>query len=200
MKNNHLQLTKKKKEDRQTNFRSKSQKQISKHCLDYVPELDDDTSQLNNNNFDESSFSEIIHDSHFESANDFMENPILSAYESGKLEYSSISSSSNLDNVKSKFVEVDMMVSNLRQAEIQVLNSTNVDDVFKRIIYTLVEMVIEELNTMSGDKDRLPEIVSRKTHIVLLSSLATCICLAFMILLLCNGGSGSFIQPPPPPT
>ncbi|KAL7220837.1 hypothetical protein ACSBR2_013683 [Camellia fascicularis] len=93
-------------------------------------------------------------------------------------------------------VEAEVVVNHLKQAQIQVMNSTNADLQSKKLLNALIEVVIEEFNALPEEKDRLSELVSTKTRVVFTIFLLWIIAVS-MFLHFSSRGKSSFSEPPP---
>lgn len=93
-------------------------------------------------------------------------------------------------------VEAEVVVNHLKQAQIQVMNSTNADLQSKKLLNALIEVVIEEFNALPEEKDRLSELVSMKTRVVFTIFLLWIVAVS-MFLHFSSRGQSSFSEPPP---
>ncbi|XP_047325036.1 uncharacterized protein LOC124928826 [Impatiens glandulifera] len=152
------------------------------------------------------SFSEEIHDEAqiLQSFKNFTESPIPTVSPSSSSSAITVhkdeagkTTTIDSDCGMSRFIEVEIVISYLREARLQILNSVHVDGGSKSIVDALIDLVISNLDGMSGDnKDRLPNLVTVKTHILFLL-FATCILVAFMIALFSTRGPERLTEPPP---
>ncbi|KAF5950809.1 hypothetical protein HYC85_012802, partial [Camellia sinensis] len=93
-------------------------------------------------------------------------------------------------------VEAEVVVNHLKQARIQVMNSTNADLQSKKLLNALIEVVIEEFNALPEEKDRLSELVSMKTRVVFMIFLVWVVAV-LMFLHFSSRGQSSFSELPP---
>ncbi|KAI8010939.1 hypothetical protein LOK49_LG06G03410 [Camellia lanceoleosa] len=93
-------------------------------------------------------------------------------------------------------VEAEVVVNHLKQARIQVMNSTSADLQSKKLLNALIEVVIEEFNALPEEKDRLSELVSMKTRVVFMIFLLWIVAVS-MFLHFSSRGQSSFSVPPP---
>ncbi|GMP76295.1 hypothetical protein CsSME_00033037 [Camellia sinensis var. sinensis] len=192
----------------------KSQK-ISKKCLDSVfTSVSEDVSfKSPKGSIEFSSLSEISEDHQFDkSAESFISslNPVLSpSSETVALSdltplssaiadvsvchYRSAETKNSIDIVA---VEAEMVVNHLKQARIQVMNSTSADLQCKKLLDTLIEVVIGEFNALPEEKDRFAELVLTKTPVVFLSFLLWILAVS-VVFLFSSGVQSSFSEPPP---
>ncbi|CAL5395788.1 unnamed protein product [Camellia sinensis] len=93
-------------------------------------------------------------------------------------------------------VEAEVVVNHLKQARIQVMNSTSADLQSKKLLNALIEVVIEEFNALPEEKDRLSQLVSMKTRVVFMIFLLWIVAVS-MFLHFSSRGQSSFSEPPP---
>ncbi|KAJ8534957.1 hypothetical protein K7X08_016685 [Anisodus acutangulus] len=74
-------------------------------------------------------------------------------------------------DVKFGFVEAEMAVKYLREAQMQVVNATDVDIRYKKLLDAVMNIVVEEFYGLPQDKDCYNKLVSRKFHLVTLTFL-----------------------------
>lgn len=76
-----------------------------------------------------------------------------------------------ISDVKFGFVEAEMAVKYLREAQMQVVNATDIDIRYKKLLDALMNTVVEEFYGLPDDKDWYNNIVSKKFHLVTLTFL-----------------------------
>ncbi|KAI8002499.1 Protein SINE3 [Camellia lanceoleosa] len=172
----------------------KSQK-ISKKCLDSVfTSVSEDVSfKSPKGSIEFSSLSEISEDHQFdESAESFISslNPVLSPS-------SETVALSDLTPLSSAIADVS--VCHYRSAETK--NSIDIvaveaEMVCKKLLDTLIEVVIGEFNALPEEKDRFAELVLTKTQVVFLSFLLWILAVS-VVFLFSSGVQSSFSEPPP---
>ncbi|KAF3456373.1 hypothetical protein FNV43_RR01023 [Rhamnella rubrinervis] len=69
-----------------------------------------------------------------------------------------------VDGSKYGSLEAEIVVNVLRQARAEVLNFANMESRSKKLLDTLIEIVIEDLQTVSPERDRFAELLSGKTR------------------------------------
>ncbi|KAL7252227.1 hypothetical protein ACSBR1_013973 [Camellia fascicularis] len=220
MKEHQLQTPKK--EHQHSNIRrskaisehSKKPRRISQKCLNSV------FTSVSEDLIEFSSISEISEDNQLrESAESFIASPnqvistsletfspsdltpLSSTITVGKDEVVDVSeshcrSAESKKSVDIVSVEAEVVVNHLKQAQIQVMNSTNADLQSKKLLNALIEVVIEEFNALPEEKDRLSELVSTKTRVVFTIFLLWIIAVS-MFLHFSSRGKSSFSEPPP---
>lgn len=76
-----------------------------------------------------------------------------------------------IGDVKFGFVEAEMAVKYLREAQMQVVNATDIDIRYKKLIDAVMNTVVEEFYGLPQDKDWYNAVVSKKFHLVTLTFL-----------------------------
>ncbi|CAN4123461.1 unnamed protein product [Withania somnifera] len=76
-----------------------------------------------------------------------------------------------LTDAKFGFVEAEMAVKHLREAQMQLVNATDIDIRYKKLLDTLINTVAEEFYGLPEDKDWYNNIGSKKLHLVTLTFL-----------------------------
>ncbi|XP_016433811.1 uncharacterized protein LOC107760296 [Nicotiana tabacum] len=114
-------------------------------------------------------------------------------------EYTGSNSSSGVSqssDVKIGFVEAEMAVKYLREAQMQLVNATDVDVRYKKLLDAVVNTLVEEFYGLPEDKDWYNTLISKKFHVVTLAFLLWIIAI-FIGLLFRSGGKQSFYGPLP---
>ncbi|KAH7858820.1 hypothetical protein Vadar_028393 [Vaccinium darrowii] len=93
-------------------------------------------------------------------------------------------------------VEVEMVVHHLKQAQIRLMSSANSDLQTKKLLDTLIGLVIEEFTALPEEKDQFSELVSLKTRVVY-TSFFLWILVVCLVLLFSFRVQSSFNEPPP---
>lgn len=78
---------------------------------------------------------------------------------------------SQISDVRFGFVEAEMAVKYLREAQMQMVNATDIDIRYKKLLDAVMNTVIEEFYGLPEDKDWCNAIVAKKFHLVTLSFL-----------------------------
>ncbi|KAM3320241.1 protein SINE3 [Capsicum chacoense] len=78
---------------------------------------------------------------------------------------------SQISDAKFGFVEAEMSVKCLREAQVQVVNATDIDIRYKKLIDAVMNTVAEEFYGLPEDEDWINAIVSKKFHLVTLTFL-----------------------------
>ncbi|XWS08479.1 hypothetical protein CRYUN_Cryun40dG0005600 [Craigia yunnanensis] len=66
---------------------------------------------------------------------------------------------------KTGSVEVEIMVNLLKQARLQALNSIDMENKSKKVLDALIKSTINDFYSLPQEKDKLPELVSRKAYV-----------------------------------
>ncbi|KAL6970220.1 hypothetical protein U1Q18_029922, partial [Sarracenia purpurea var. burkii] len=93
-------------------------------------------------------------------------------------------------------VDAEMVVHHLKQARVQIRNSTNADLQSKKLLDALIEGVIEDFNALPAETDRFAELVSMKTRVVFVSFFMWILAVS-AVLIFSSGVRNSFTEPPP---
>lgn len=81
------------------------------------------------------------------------------------------SGTTQISDVKFGFVEAEMAVKYLREAQMQVVNATDIDIRYKKLLDAVMNTVIVEFYGLPEDKDWCNTLVSKKIHLVTLTFL-----------------------------
>ena len=112
---------------------------------------------------------------------------------------SSHGGSNEISNSKTSSLEAEITISFLKKTKTQLLSLSEIDPQSKKLLDTLVEMVIEILIQMQPKaKDTIEELISAKTPVVLACILLLLLVIAMQILLFNSAPRNSFGKPPPP--
>ncbi|XP_062096518.1 uncharacterized protein LOC133802264 [Humulus lupulus] len=115
------------------------------------------------------------------------------------LEPSSHGGFNEISNSKTSSLEAEITISLLRKTKTQLLSLSEVDPQSKRLLDTLVEMVIEMLIQMQPEeKDIIEELISAKARVVFVCVLLFVLVMAIRNLLFNSAPRNSFGKPPPP--
>lgn len=101
-----------------------------------------------------------------------------------------------VDGSNSGSLEAEIVVGVLRRARTEVSNFADMDSRSKKLLDALIEIVIQDLNTLPLQGDRFADLLSAKTRIVFLCWLLWILVLA-VILFSSSGASGSSTRPLP---
>ncbi|XAR49706.1 hypothetical protein NMG60_11032983 [Bertholletia excelsa] len=166
--------------------RIKDPQKISKKCLNsaFKSVSEDVSLELRKDSIDISSITEISDDNQLvESAESVittqshLNSPSPEMVAFSELSTLSLSITGNSDEAGdisdghciSPSVEAEMVMKYLKQARLQVINTTNIDRKSKKILDALIAGVIKELKAFPEDKNQFAELVSIKTGVVFLS-------------------------------
>ncbi|XP_015069487.1 uncharacterized protein LOC107014146 [Solanum pennellii] len=126
--------------------------------------------------------------------------PLSSTVTSDKFKECTGSNSRNgipqISDVKFGSVEVEMAVKYLREAQVQVVNATDIDIRYKNLLDAVMNTVVEEFYGLPEDKDCYNAIVSKKLHLVTLTFLLWIIAV-FIGFFFHSGENHSFHGPVP---
>ncbi|KAK6794199.1 hypothetical protein RDI58_007652 [Solanum bulbocastanum] len=101
-----------------------------------------------------------------------------------------------ISDVKFGSIEVEMTVKYLREAQLQVVNATDIDIRYKKLLDAVMNTVVEEFYGLPEDKDGNNAIVSKKFHLVTLTFLLWIIAV-FIGFFFHSGENRSFYGPLP---
>ncbi|MCD9561387.1 hypothetical protein HAX54_020490 [Datura stramonium] len=91
-----------------------------------------------------------------------------------------------IGDVKFCCVEAEMAVKYLREAQMQVVNATDIDIRYKKLLDAVMNTVVEEFYGLPEDEDWYNTLVSKKFHLVTLTFLLWIIAV-FIRIFFCSG-------------
>lgn len=101
-----------------------------------------------------------------------------------------------VDGSNSGSLEAEIAVGVLRRARTEVSNFADMDSRSKKLLDALIEIVIQDLNTLPPQGDQFADLLSAKTRILFLCSLLWILVLA-VILFSSSGALGPSTRPLP---
>ncbi|KAH0704382.1 hypothetical protein KY285_018660 [Solanum tuberosum] len=101
-----------------------------------------------------------------------------------------------ISDVKFGSVEAEMAVKYIREAQLQVVNATDIDIRYKKLLDAVMNTVVEEFYGLPEDKDCYNAIVSKKFHLVTLTFVLWIIAV-FIGFFFHSGEEHSFDRPLP---
>ena len=100
------------------------------------------------------------------------------------------------DGLKIESLEAEIVVELLTQARAQVLNSSDTDIRSKRLLDTLIKIIIDETYLLPGQTDQFPGVVFARTRLLMVCFLLWILTIS-VVSFIRSGAQGSIYEPPP---